>query len=112
MQTLQTQSTTTDANHECYPHYHMTAQEYGFYDVCRSLSFRTKVLYFNGPGIAARFRAMSKGTPYNLARSLEASGCLVLWKDRSRRRNGSFPPRQYRVLDHEEWAANQSAQCW
>jgi hypothetical protein len=36
----------------CYAHRHMTAAEYGFWDVCRALAHKTGTLYFNGKDIA------------------------------------------------------------
>src|SRR5262245_32282628 len=96
---------------KCYAHYHMTAQQYGFLDVCRALAHETGILYFNGPGIAARFQGMHKSTAYNLADSLLELGFFKLVKESHRRRDGTFSPKQYRVLSHDEWAAEHPNKC-
>ncbi|HZQ90372.1 MAG TPA: hypothetical protein VFA60_01110 [Terriglobales bacterium] len=96
---------------KCFAHYHMTAKEYGFWDVCRSLSHETGILYFNGRGIASRFKGMQKTTAYELADSLSQSGWFKLLKDSARRSDGMFSPRQYQVLSHAEWAAEHPDQC-
>lgn len=95
----------------CFAHHHMTAAEYGFYDVCRSLSFQSRVLHFNGPTLAARFGSMSKNTPYDYAKSLQEKGWFVLLKDTAILRNGTRSSRQYSVLTHEEWAKEHLGQC-
>jgi hypothetical protein len=89
----------------------MTAQQYGFWDVCKSLSHQTGILYFNGRSVAARFLGMQKSNAYKLADSLKESGWFKLVKESHRRRDGTFSPKQYRVLSHDEWAAEHPNQC-
>lgn len=89
----------------------MTAQQYGFWDVCRALAHQSGTLFFNGPGIAARFQGMHKSTAYNLADALTAAGWFKLTKESTRRRDGTFSPKQYRVLSHEEWAEEHPGVC-
>jgi hypothetical protein len=95
----------------CYPHHHMTAAQYGFWDVCRSLAHKNKILFFNGRSIAERFQGMSKSTAYLLAEALTEGGWLKLVKDSTRRKDGTFSPKQYQVLSHEEWAAEHPEGC-
>jgi hypothetical protein len=96
---------------KCFAHYHMTAPEYALWDVCRSLSHQSGILYFNGRGIAARFESMAKSTAYNLAESLVEKGWFQLLKDSQRRKDGQFSPRQYKVLSHADWAAENPGRC-
>jgi len=96
---------------KCFTNYHLTPAEFGLWEICRSLSHQTGILYFNGPGIAARFKDTGKNTIYNIAAALTQKGWLRLLKDSVRRRDGMFSPRQYRVLTHEEWATEHPNQC-
>ncbi len=106
-------SATTDTPAlRCFAHHHMTASEYGLWDVCRSLAHKTGVLYFNGRGIAARFKSMSKNTPYTLAESLVEGGWFKLLKESQRRRDGTYSPRQYKVVTHQEWVEEHPNQCY
>jgi hypothetical protein len=89
----------------------MTAPEYALWDVCRSLSHQSGILYFNGRGIAARFQSMAKSTAYNLAESLVEKGWFKLLKDSQRRKDGQFSPRQYKVLSHTDWTAENPGRC-
>ena len=95
----------------CYPHHHMTAQQYGFWDVCRSLAFKNDILFFNGRSIAARFKGMSKSSAYLLADSLVEGGWFLLLKDSTRRKDGTFSPKQYRLLSHEDWTKQHPGGC-
>jgi hypothetical protein len=89
----------------------MTPAEYGLWDVCRSLSYESGVLYFSGRKIADRFRGFSKNTAYTIATSLAERGWLKLLKDSVRRKDGTWSPRQYKVLSHSEWAAANPESC-
>jgi len=89
----------------------MTAPEYALWDVCRSLSHHSGILYFNGRNVAARFKGMGKTGAYNLAASLTESGWFKLLKECARRQDGTFSPRQYKVLSHDEWVAEHPNQC-
>ena len=96
---------------KCYAHNHLTMNEYALWDVARSLSYGDGVLYFNGRNIAARFKGADKSTMYRLAKSLLDQGWFVVLKDTTRRRDGTWSPRQYRVLSHAEWAAAHPTAC-
>jgi len=96
---------------KCYAHFHMTATQYAVWDVCRSLSHENGILYFNAPGIADRFESMGKNYPYQIAEELECKGFFKLLKPSARRKDGTFTPRQYRVLSHDEWAAEHPGAC-
>lgn len=89
----------------------MTAQQYGFWDVCRTLAFKNDILFFNGRSIAARFQGMSKSTAYLLADALVESGWFKLIKDSMRRKDGTFSPKQYRVLSHDQWVLEHPEGC-
>jgi hypothetical protein len=89
----------------------MTAAQYGFWDVCRSLAHKNKILFFNGRSIAERFQGMSKSTAYLLAEALVEAGWFKLVKDSTRRKDGTFSPKQYQVLSHEEWAHEHPGGC-
>lgn len=104
-------STNPPPQSRCFAHCHLSASEYGFYDVCRSLSHKTGVLYFDGRDIAGRFGSMAPSTAYNLAARLVKKGWLVLTKDSQRLSSGRFSARHYRVLSHEEWAAEHPRRC-
>jgi hypothetical protein len=97
--------------YKCFANRHLTATEYALYDVCRSLSHQKNILYFDGRKIAAQFMKMSKSTAYRTAESLQAKGWFRLLKDKQRRHDGTFSPRQYRVLSHEEWIERHPQQC-
>src|SRR5260370_21295746 len=89
----------------------MTAPEYALWDVCRSLSHHSGILYFNGRNVAARFKGMGKTGAYNLAASLTESGWFKLLKECACPQDGTFRPRPYKVLSHDEWVAEHPNQC-
>lgn len=89
----------------------MTAPEYALWDVCRSLSHQTGILFFNGRSVAGRFQSMAKSTAYNLADSLTEKGWFKVVKDSTRRRDGTFSPKQYQVLSHDDWVKEHPNQC-
>jgi hypothetical protein len=95
----------------CYAHRHMTAAEYGFWDVCRALAHKTGTLYFNGDDIAKRFSSMARSTTYNLARSLVANGWFKEIKAPKRGAGGLWSSRHYKVLSHAEWVAEHPDSC-
>jgi hypothetical protein len=78
---------------KCFAHYHMTPAEYGLWDVCRSLSHESGILYFSGRNVAARFKGLGKTGAYNLAASLVESGWFQILKDSVRRKDGTWSPR-------------------
>ena len=96
---------------KCYAHYHLSPAEYAVWDVCRALSHDNGILYFSGRNVAARFKRLGKTGAYNLAASLLESGWFKLLKDSQRRRDGTWSPRQYKVLSHTEWAAEHPNSC-
>ena len=89
----------------------MSPAEYGIYDVCRSLAHKSGILFFSGRGIAARFKNVGRNSIYPRAASLTALGWLKVVKDSYRRADGTFSPRQYRVLSHDEWALEHPNEC-
>lgn len=95
----------------CYAHRHMTAAEYGFWDVCRALAHKTDTLYFNGADIAARFESMARSTTYNLAKSLVRKGWFKETKRPKRGAGGLYSARHYKVLSHAEWIAEHPDCC-
>ena len=95
---------TQQARPSCYANHHMTVSEYGFYDICRSLS-ASGILYFDGRGIAKRFRKMSKDHPYKLLKAVKDEGWFYEVTPPRKNRYGKFSSGHYRVLSHEEWSA-------
>jgi hypothetical protein len=89
----------------------MNPTEYAVWDICRSLSHDSGILYFSGRNVAARFRGFGKTGAYNVAASLHESGWFKLLKDSVRRKDGTWSPRQYKVLSHADWAAEHPDGC-
>src|SRR5579864_1123887 len=100
----------------CFAHYHMNFSQYGFYEHCRALFITYQKLIFDGRKFADRFtgKGVSKSSAYRLAEALEKMGWLVPMDrveggsvpKRRRRANGCFRPTVYKVLSHDEWAAD------
>jgi len=100
------------AQSKCFTHCHMTATEYAIWSVCRAMaSAQNGVVYFSGPKIAAKFRSMGKNVPYSTVQSLSAMGWFKKVKESQKRANNTFTPTHYRVLTHEEWAAEHPSCC-
>ena len=99
------------ANYKCFANYHMTPEEFGFWEVCRSLSHKFKgKLIFDGRNIADCFGDTGKGVAYRLAKKLCVKGWFVCLKKSKKngRPNGTNTPTEYRVLSHEEWVKEHS----
>src|SRR5580658_3593980 len=87
----------------CYEHFHMTMTEYALYDVARAWSGKTGILYFDGKKLSQQFERASKSNMYKLAGRLTKKGWFVIHSEPSRRGNGTWSPRTYKVLRHVEW---------
>ena len=99
---------------DCFAHYHLTPAHHGFLDVCRSLSKgngRRGVLYFDGEGMAARFgHRLGASTACLYANSLVKDGWLKILR-KNQLSGGRYSATHYRVLDHDEWAAEHPGEC-
>ncbi len=94
----------------CFAHRHMTGNEYALYDVARSKSKKTGILIFSSRQMANDFEGMSKSTAHRIAQSLIDKGWFI--PDESLVGNKpSGTSARYRVLSHEQWAANHPDQC-
>jgi hypothetical protein len=110
-QTQSNTTTNTNTTQQCYSHRHMPAVAYAVHNVCLSWSRKSGILYFDGPKIAAQFEKMSKSTAYRCGELLQERGWFILLKDKERRWDGTWSPRHYRVLTHEEWTEQHPGQC-
>ncbi len=94
---------------KCFANYHLTPEEFGFWEVCRSLSFKFKgKLIFDGRTIASYFGDTGKNTIYRLAKQLQSKGWFVCTKKTKRDKNHLQTPTEYQVLSHEQWAAKRT----
>lgn len=83
----------------------MTPEEFGFWEVCRSLSYKFKgKLIFDGRTIASYFGDTGKNTIYRLVKQLQSKGWFVCTKKTKRDKNHLQTPTEYQVLSHEQWA--------
>ena len=95
----------TDNTHtHCFANRHMTPEEYGVWDVCRSVSHKTGTLYFDGRTIAGYFADTGKDAIYRIVKSLVKKGWLLVQVAGRNTRNGLYVPTQYQVLSPEQWA--------
>jgi hypothetical protein len=95
----------------CFANYHMTPEEFGVWDVLRSVSHSTGMLYFDGRTIAGYFAGTGKNTIYRIVKSLVKNGWLFVQTKGRSTRNGVFIPTQYQVLSHDEWAEINPGEC-
>jgi len=97
---------------KCHAHHHMTATEYAIWSVCRAMSTaQNGIVFFSGPRIAQKFREMGRNTPYTALAELRRMGWFKRVKDSYTRSDGTWTPTHYRVLSHEEWAAEHPLCC-
>ena len=90
---------------KCFANYHLTPEEFGFWEVCRSLSYKFKgKLIFDGRTLASYFGDTGKNTIYRLAKQLQSKGWFVCTKKTKRDKNHLQTPTEYQVLSHEQWA--------
>jgi hypothetical protein len=87
----------------CFAHYHMTIDEYGLWTHARELSHESKVFYFDGRKIAARFSGTGKDRPYRIGKRLVRKGWFSVLRAPKRLKNGMFAPGKYYPLSHDEW---------
>ena len=92
---------------KCFANCHLTPEEYGFWDVCRSLSYRFKGnLIFDGRTVAGYFGDTGKNTAYRLCKLLCAKEWLVCTKKSVHNGKGGHNTHaEYKVLSHDEWLA-------
>ncbi len=91
---------------QCFANKHMKFDEFGFWNVCRSLShpFNNR-LVFDGRKLAQHFADENKNHAYNVLERLVAKGWIVLLQKSKRGQTGLWSPSTYQILSHEEWAA-------
>jgi hypothetical protein len=91
---------------KCFANCHMTPEQFGFWNLCRSLSYPFNYnLVFDGRTIASYFEGTGKNTAYRLANKLCKMGWLVCTKKSKRGKDGLWDSAEYQVLSHEEWLA-------
>jgi hypothetical protein len=98
----------------CFAHQHMTPAEYGFWQLCRDLSFKTGILYFDGRNMVNRFagtrrNGLSKDYFYGMADTLTTKKWFELVTERKRGAGGRYTPSIYRVLSHEQFVSKHGA---
>src|SRR6185503_16462398 len=99
----------TQAN--CFAHHHMTPAEYGFWQLCRDLSAKKGILYFDGRNMVGRFagtrrNGQSKDYFYGLEKRMIGKGWFEIIERRRRNKaSGLWMASMYRVLSHSEWVA-------
>jgi len=94
----------------CKAHRHMTPTQYALWDVCMGLSHTTRVLYFDGRKLSARFQQFSKSACYRAAEALLLAGWFEpLEKKQKRTQGGTYAARRYKVLSHDEWVTKHGA---
>jgi len=97
---------------KCFANYHLTPEEFGFWEVCRSLSFKFKGnLIFDGRHIAACFGDTGKNTIYRLAKQLQDKGWFICTKKTRRDKRHLQTPTEYQVLSHEQWVKRHPKKC-
>jgi hypothetical protein len=97
---------------KCFANLHMRPEEYALWDVTRSLSHKTGILYFDGRELAKLFDGTAKNRIYRAAKSLVKKGWYkVLSPARRDERTGWFSPARYRVLSPEEWSEEHPHAC-
>jgi hypothetical protein len=96
---------------KCYDHFHMTMSEYALYDIARAWSATTGLLFFDGRKLSKQYQRASPSNAYKLADSLTRKGFFVIHSEPSRRPNGTWSPRTYKVLSHDAWVKTHPGQC-
>jgi hypothetical protein len=84
----------------------MTPEEFGFWEVCRSLTYKkfNCHLIFDGRNMAANFGDTGKHTAYRLVNNLCKKGWLVCTKKSTHNgKGGHSTSAEYDVISHDEW---------
>jgi hypothetical protein len=102
---------TDNSHNRCFANRHMTPEEYGVWDVCRSVSHKTGTLYFDGRTIAGYFDGTGKDVIYRIVKRLVKKGWLLVQVAGRNTRNGLYVPTQYEVLSPEQWAEDHPHDC-
>jgi len=93
-----------DSKRRCFAHHFLTFEEYGLWVHAREVSAESRIFYFDGPAVAARFADQSKNTPYRIAAGLMKKGFFhVLKKAKRDKKTGIFRSTQYQPVSFEEW---------
>lgn len=95
---------------KCFANCHMTPEEFGLWNYCRSVSHESGVVYLSGREIAKAFSGISKNVIYRIANQLIAKGWLRVLAGYARNpKTGTLVPKKAYALDHSEWVAEYSA---
>src|ERR1700730_4965799 len=103
MNTKTAQPQESNPRTRCFANRHMTPEEYGVWDVLRSVSHSTGTLYFDGRDVAGYFAGTGKNTVYRIVKSLVKKGWLIVQVAGRNTSNGLYVSTQYQVLSHAEW---------
>jgi hypothetical protein len=117
----------TNTEVQCFEHAHMTPAEYGVWQLCCDLSYKTGVLILDGRSMAKRFvsetgKPLGKSAIYRIINSLAdqwytvrnkrkekveklGKGWLVLLEPKKRGPNGLWNAAKYKPLKHPGWVA-------
>ena len=90
--------------------YHHPATD-TLWNLCRSLSRETGVLYFDGEQFATYFEDTGRYKIYQAVRALTEKGWFKLLVPRTRTKTGVWAASQYKVLSAEEWAGQHPHLC-
>ena len=97
---------------KCFANLHMSPEGYGLWDLARSLSFSTGVLYFDGRTVARLFKDTDKNKIYRIAKELTDGGWFRVLVPRQRnKKTGLWTATQYAVLSPEQWAEKYPHDC-
>jgi hypothetical protein len=90
---------------KCYANIHLTPAEFGFWEVCRSLTYKFNYhLIFDGRDMAENFDKTGKDVAYRLAKKLCKKGWFVCTQKAKRGKGEKYVSAEYNVLSHDEWA--------
>ncbi len=96
---------TQEKEFKCFANLHMTPAEFGFWEVCRSVTHKWDYhLIFDGRDIAENFDGIGKDVAYRLTKKLCNKGWFVCTKKPKQGQGGKYCSAEYKVLSHEEWA--------
>ena len=96
-------------SNKCFANCHMTPEEFGLWNYCRSVSYESKIVYLSGREVAKAFSGISKNVIYRIADQLVAKGWFRELSPYTRNpKTGTLIPRRIYPLDHNEWVAQYS----
>jgi hypothetical protein len=93
------------SNKKCFPNVHMTPAEFGLWNICRELSYKSGVFLLDGRKLALRFSNTSKDSVYRAIKTLTGKGWFVLREAKRQGAGGKYSASKYQVLSHDDWVA-------